>query len=143
MRQTFLMMLPWEKILDFSKMYTNEQNTNQGFDLKFRLILKLEINNSCKNVCKNAKISTYRNDFFQLVFFSSFLTQNCAPIMTHFKTKNVPSYNLHKSKFSKLSNVTQMQQYHHAAAQSDLIIQYIYTSTAPTEYYQIHFDCSY
>ena len=29
------MMLPWEKILDFSKMYTNEQNTNQGFDLKF------------------------------------------------------------------------------------------------------------
>ena len=130
MRQTFLMMLPWEKILDFSKMYTNEQNTNQGFDLKFRLILKLEINNSCKNVCKNAKISKYRNDFFQLVFFFFLFDTkmlykfrirldvfiNCAPIMTHFKTKNVPSYNLHKSKFSKLSNVTQMQQYHHAAA---------------------------
>ena len=105
MRQTFLMMLPWEKILDFSKMYTNEQNTNQGFDLKFRLILKLEINNSCKNVCKNAKISKYRNDFFQLVFFSSFLTLKCCTNLESVLTFSLivhPSWPISKRKTFRL-----------------------------------------
>ena len=104
MRQTFLMMLPWEKILDFSKMYTNETQI-KVLIWSFRLILKLEINDSCKNVRKNAKISKYRNDFFQLVFFSSFLTLKCCTNLESVLTFSLivhPSWPISKRKTFRL-----------------------------------------